>query len=420
MAVAGATFIDISTAPDFVPLLARVRASLLLFVIAMAGMAMNTKSWRPGDASRSRYFRLVGVVVAFAVLGVPFAVVKSTAFGEITEHYYKVLIQGAMVWAVCRTSGNRMTVLRAILLGAMVACVGGLIAPRGDGGRLQGSSNDANSLAMYGNLLLPLLAWYVWDKRNSLRWLGLAALPIPLATLGLAGSRGGVLAFSAMAASTVLLFTHKAPRQLRRLFPVAVLLGVIGVAAAPQSLTERVGSMLDGSDYNFSDATGRIPTWKRGMGYALDRPIFGLGIANFPEAEGRSEIANQYAEQGVGFGRFVAHSTYVQVIAELGFFGGAAFVLLFFMTIRDLFLRGRTAARTRDPDGIMLGTLAVALVGYGVSVAFLSYQYYSQTYILFGLAYGYFDSLDRADPAAPSPRRAVRRHRVNGTFPARI
>ena len=416
VAVAVGTFIDLSGIIAALPVLASIRAPFLLFAAGMLGLLLNTPAWRPRDARRSRMFRYLGVVLAVAILGVPFALVSYNALFWLRDHYLKVLIQGAMLWAVSRRSEDRLFVVRTIILAALWACVAALLGPRGDGGRIQGPFYDANSMAVLANLLLPLLAWYAYDRRNRWRWLSLVALPIPCLTLVLSGSRGGFLAFGAMLLSTSLLFTPRAPRPLRRLFPIAAVLGVVGVAFAPSSVIERVTTMLDGSDYNYSAETGRIGIWKRGLGYALTHPLFGVGVVNFPAAEGFSETAQSMARQGVGFARNVAHSTYVESLAELGLIGGGAFVLLIFLTARDLLKRGRTAARTRDPEGILVGTLAISFVGFAAAITFLSYTYFPLLYILYGIAYGYFDALD-APPSARRGRPLRLRRRTIGQRP---
>jgi O-antigen ligase len=278
----------------------------------------------------------------------------------------------------------------------VIQCVLAIIAPRGAGGRLSGMfDHDANSLALLANILLPLLAWYMLDKRNRLRWLAVAAVPIALMTLVLASSRGGFLAFGAMAASTVFLASRRAPKPLRRLFPIAATMALVGVALAPADVTQRVTAMIDGSDYNYTSDGGRMAIWKRGMGYAFSNPIFGVGFGNFGAAEGSSEIAARYAREGRGFVRNTAHSTYVEVLAEVGLIGGGAFILLLFLTIRDLFRAARSANRTRDPDAVLVGAFGIAVLGYAVSFAFLSYAWFSAGYILYGVAYGYIDGLDR-------------------------
>lgn len=420
--VAAATFLDLSILLDVIPPLAVIRAPLLLFAAATVGLALNTRSWRPRDMSKSRLFRLLGIVVAIGIIGIPFAIVSTRAFNVLVGDYSKVLLQGAMLWAVCRTSDNRVIVYRTVIVAICIACVTGIVSPRGDGNRLQASSYDANSLALLANLLLPMLAWYFYDRRNPFRFLALAALPIPALTIALAGSRGGVLAFGMMGASTALFATPRAPRALRRLFPMAALIAVIGVMAAPTVILERVQSVLEGSDYNLTADSGRLQVWKRGVGYALEHPVLGVGIANFPEAEGRSGLAAAYARQGLGFGRFVAHSTYIESIVDLGFIGGSAFILLLLLTIRDLFMGTRVAQRARDPDAILVGTLAIGFVGFAVSVLFLSYQYYNLPYILYGVAYGYLDRIDQpgAGPTVPRAGRAVgRRSLPRAGVPAR-
>src|SRR2546426_7538451 len=49
---------------------------------------------------------------------------------------------------------------------------------------------------------------------------------------------------------------------------------------------------------NFTEESGRIEVWRRGVGYMLQSPILGVGPDNFQTAEGRlSPFANRRSEE---------------------------------------------------------------------------------------------------------------------------
>ena len=390
LAVAGGVFLSLSALQLQFTILAAMRAAFLMLAAGGLGLALYTTSWGPQDMGRSRLFKHLGVVLATAVLGVPFALVQTRALDGLIV-YGKVLLLTGMVWGVCRHPENRLTVLRSATLGLLVACVSALWMSGGSLGRLAGLTYDANDLALVALMSLPLLAWYWLDHRNPMRWLGLLALPIPLFTLVRASSRGSFIGLGVMAFATVFLYSHRAPRRLRWMWPATAAIALAIAPFVPADTIQRARSITDQTDYNYTSDLGRLAVWRRGIGYAFGNPLVGVGVENFSAAEGFSDISAQYAARGQGFKWGTAHNVYVQALAELGLVGGGALILLIAFSIRDLFIRARSAGATGDPDGVLAGMLALSLVAFAVSGAFLSWAYYPAPYILIGITYGYLN-----------------------------
>lgn len=413
--VAAGVFLTLSAAHNNFPILVSVRAPFLLLSGGILGLAMHARTWRPGDARRSRLFKLTGVAYAIGVIGVPFAIVSGTAFTQVTDTYLKVLLLMCMVWAISRHPESRLVALRATLLGFLTACALALQAGLG-GDRLSGAFvYDANDLALVANMAIPLLIWYALDKRNPVRWLGFAGLPIPLLTILRSDSRGGMLALLAMALATSVFYASTAPKALRRAFPMVCLAGILALPFIPETTLDRFRSIANPeADYNYTSEEGRLAVWKRGVSYALANPILGVGMENFSAAEGRSSVALAQAADGRGFKWGAAHSLYVQAWAELGLIGGTALVALLWLTIRDLLKVGRVAGRTRDPDALMLGLIGVSLVGYGVAGVFLSWAFYPASYVLLAIAYASLDQMRGPAMAPQRSRMALRRRRGVG------
>ena len=153
--------------------------------------------------------------------------------------------------------------------------------------------------------------------------------------------------------------------------------------------------------------------WKRGMGYAVARPVFGIGLGNFPSAEGRSRVALQQFSQGRGWKWSAPHNSLVQITSELGFIAGSLFIVVIVGSIASLV---RTFRETQGQDQLP-AFLALSIVGYAVTGFFLTWAFYDLPYVLFGLAAGvlvqYSSGQAAADPtqgsiptAAAQPRRS--------------
>ena len=408
--VAAGAFFTLSGAHNNFPVLVSIRAPFLLLSASIIGLIATMPAWRPADAAKSRPFRYAAVIFAVGLMGIPFAIVQGLAFTEVTDSYLKVLLLMGMTWAVARTPTGRLVVLRATALGFVVACGLALQAGLG-GGRLSGAFvYDANDLALVANMSLPLLVWYGLDRRNPVRWLGFAALPIPLLTILRSDSRGGMLTLLAMGLATSAFYAGSAPKPLRRAFPLVCLAGMLALPFIPENTLDRFRSIANpGADYNYTSEEGRLAVWKRGMGYAITHPIFGVGMGNFGSAEGRSDIALATANQGTGFKWGAAHSVYVQAVAEIGFIGGGALIALLLLTIRDLMRVGRLAGRSADPDGMMLGLIGMSLIAYAVGGVFLSWAFYPAPYVLYGIAYAALDQMRPVANQSRRSRRALRR-----------
>jgi O-antigen ligase len=122
-------------------------------------------------------------------------------------------------------------------------------------------------------------------------------------------------------------------------------------------------------------------------------PLLGVGIANFPAAEGRHPLIVRLQEQGRGMKWSAAHSIWVQAGAELGIPGLLALVLMFGISFRLLWRTDRRLGGVGirgDPELKLLGEMGRPLVGVllGVAVAgsFLSHAYTPLLWMPFGLA----------------------------------
>ena len=228
--------------------------------------------------------------------------------------------------------------------------------------RLQslGGFNDPNDLCMIlvvGMVICLYLSGYRRTGLLSVFWL------IPVGVFGyavyLTKSRGG---FLAMLASLMALFYAKFG-LLRTL-----LLSVVVVPVMFVLFQGRQTELSSGED----TAKSRIELWSEGLDFFRSAPIFGIGLDEFQDQPGID---------------FVPHNTYLHCFAELGFFGGTAFVGAYFYAMWGLYRYGTPQVYSPDPEQRRLRPYLLALTaGYATSMLTLSRLLAVPTYLVLGLA----------------------------------
>lgn len=153
---------------------------------------------------------------------------------------------------------------------------------------------------------------------------------IPLGIYGygfaLTGSRGGFLALLAGLAVLV---------RLRFGLYKLVVLGVIGLPL----LVAVLGGRQTEITTRTQTAQQRVQIWSAGLLIFRSAPVFGVGMHHFTESVD-----------------FVAHNSYIQTYAELGFVGGTLFLSIFYLSVYSLYRlvvpsrRWLADLRARSPD----------------------------------------------------------------------
>lgn len=158
---------------------------------------------------------------------------------------------------------------------------------------------DPNDFATFAVTALPLGVYFTQRRnRPTLRIAAATGCVALVVAFVWAGSRGGFLALLGMLA--VLLLHYRAIALTRRLLAGGLMVGAMLLVATDRYWSE-MSSILDPTqDYNLTSETGRINVWKRGLGYVLERPVFGVGPSNFPVAEGVLSPLADRQQYGLG------------------------------------------------------------------------------------------------------------------------
>lgn len=217
----------------------------------------------------------------------------------------------------------------------------------------------ANELGATMAATIPIFFLYFLDKgMGRWRFFHFAVFGLLLLTLVFTGSRSALLGFIA----SMGFFSWRSRHRVVFAIVGAVML-VGGFFLLPQQYKGRYETMAQGKLDDSSSL--RLVIWGAGLRMMVDRPISGVGINCYGIANGM-----QYAPPGRN-NWMEAHSLYVQVPAEIGFFGAIVFFWFLFEYLRQ----NRRAAKAMVEEGdrwrfekilldaLFAGTLALLVTG---------------------------------------------------------
>jgi O-antigen ligase len=228
-------------------------------------------------------------------------------------------------------------------------------------------------------------------------------------------SRGAFL--GAVAVGLLMLLFLPGVSVLKRVTVLAGLITAMAFAAPPgywKTMNDFVSDPQ--SDYNWDAYSGRRNIAKRGVGYMLQYPIFGVGINNFTFAEGQ---LSEKAKSGEVVVRWAApHNSFVQAGAETGVIGLALWLTVMITSGGGMWrLRKRMPSwdkGTPEQRFLYLSTLFVpaAFIGFAVTAFFVSFAWSDQYYLLPVIVVGAYKAHERiVGPAAGAVPAGARRRR---------
>jgi O-antigen ligase len=192
-------------------------------------------------------------------------------------------------------------------------------------------------------------------------------------------SRGGFLGLCAV-------FLYCLARSPRKWVGLVVLVALIAVMMpfVPQRYWDDIVTITDTKQ---GTADIRLEIWKIGIRMWGANPVFGVGAGNFRWKVGTYQSAEQKLkyDRDLG-GSIIAHSLFVELLAELGTLGALVLLLLLWRTFKDL----HQVVRLGSADGrLPLRCYADAVIGATlaclVNGAFLSLLYYSYLWLFIAL-----------------------------------
>ena len=227
--------------------------------------------------------------------------------------------------------------------------------------RVMGTLGHPNRLAMYLEMLLPLVfgMWLI-ERKGMRRLLVIGVFGLGVMALIMTGSRGAWISF--FEAMFVLFFFLVKNRQMRLSSLLATaLIAIILISGVALFFTDMIEHRLYGDDHG--SAMSRIPMIQIALNLIQAHPLGGVGINNY------QEVMRKYNDTILGR-RFRSiprpvHNMYLLVAGETGVIGLSMMLWLLFVFVRTLI------QNTRGPDrmvsilnaAILSGLFAMCLHG---------------------------------------------------------
>lgn len=425
--------INISRFHQYLSFTRKFRPALVLVVLTAAYAWFNPRYLVTGSIVRSWPAKVMAGIAIAACVSVPFGISMGGSATFILDEFSKVMLFGFLLVAALRHARDIYTFVWAYVIGCgflayLAIFVYGLHASRGsDFARIQGGytfdSNDIGLVMLVGLVMTALVMQTTRGAGKMVAGVILVAISV---TIARTGSRGAFLGLVCVGLS--LLVMLKTVPVMKRVAIVFVT-GIVLVLAAPRGYWDQMATMLKPSeDYNMTSETGRKAVYLRGLNYWLMNPVTGIGINNFARAEGTLSYmaqATQSGQRDQGIKWSAPHNSFLEAWVEMGAIGGGLFFFMIFGgTVAMVRLRKKLpdSWARGDPEEQFLYKMAVylpsALIGFGVSGAFVSFAYLDLPYILAAYMAGLYMAVEAklgrvpAQAAAARPRRGSGRGRV--------
>lgn len=362
----GSMFIYLGKVGDIFPILAKLQLGKVMVALAVLAWLMEGGGKLAG-LSRNPVFRPFLGILLLILATLPFGVWPGNSFTYITQNFFKELIFIVLLIVTTRTTGDVRRVAWVFALNALVLDFAlhkyGVI-------EIELLSLDRNEIAMVSVMAIGLLLPMSTSGIKTLIKYGLIAAMVM--SILISSSRGGLLG---LATVLVTVSYFKLGGKVALTGVVVLVVGGLIYIQLPSYVKGRVDSIINyEQDYNLTAQDGRIEIWKRGMTMVANDPLTGVGLRNFPIAEG-------LMHSGVrGQAWMNAHNSYLQVAAEIGVIGFGFFVV---MLARMFSASKRLREQVQHPDLRMVGfSLTYALMAYIVCGFFLSQGFAPVLYIL--------------------------------------
>jgi O-antigen ligase len=405
----------------------RLRPALVLAALTAIYAFLNPRLITPYGVMRTWPARVIAGIAVWACLSVPFGVSLGGSAVFIIDEFSKTMLLTFLLVVSVRRASDLFTLVWAYVIstGILVYFALFVFGIKKTGGEMYRLSNlytwDANDV---GVIVLVGMALTLVTLQTSGKWGRNASIVILIgigATIARTGSRGAFLG---------LLVTALALLVLVKSVPLPRKLGLLGLALAalvvwaPPGYWEQMKTLQDPKeDYNWSSKDGRKEVAKRGLGYMMDYPIFGVGIHNFWRMECIEGEKVESRKIGHGIRCTPPHNSFIEAAAELGIPGVIMWSSLIFggmESMRRMRRRLPPSWRTGDREErflyLMTQYLIVAFAGFAVTSFFLSFAWIDIIYILAAFTAGMYVAVEhklrqaglQPAPLGPQPAAVLR------------
>jgi O-antigen ligase len=245
-----------------------------------------------------------------------------------------------------------------------------------------GAFQDSGSYGLAIAMILPLLVAIRQNVQSKLLGYSLLAA-IPLSCLTVIGTfeRGAFIALMVSLLTYILLQKRRIAALVASALVVSIALLIV---PKPEGYTERLATIRTYEEVGDRSAMGRLYFWSVAIRMVIANPL-GIGLRNF------EPLYDQYDTTDGLYGHERAvHNSHLQVLAENGFLGFAAWLFLFGYSYKVLFRVRKIAADERMPSDAsrfyftVANAFIVSQTAFFVSGSFYSAAHNDLTWYNFG------------------------------------
>lgn len=399
--------LSISKLGGYVAILRVLRPAFLLFGFSVVYVMLNPRRLAGADLFRFATPRLLVALGLVACGSAVFGISMGSSASFIIKEYWKTLALGFLMMGTMRTTGDLRQLMWATGLGGVILAWLSIFV-FGISKTSSGVAYDANDVGLIMLTCLPIMLLAFQTSTGKLKLFTVVGIALIMVTIGKTQSRGAFLAL--LCVGICMLFMLPGIAITKRIAFVAIT-GLIMFVAMPAEYRKSMTSLAENpeSDYNFNSVDGRVNIWKRGIGYMLDFPVFGVGINNFGRAEGTISDKAKNAPVNKGIWWNAPHNSYVEAGAETGITGLAIWVsmigtgLIVLRRIRRRLPKHWRLEGTPDQRFLYYATiyLPIAYVGFATAGFFVSFAWLEPFYILAALVVGVQVAYRREMPQQP-------------------
>ncbi len=312
--------------------------------------------------------KMLLVILTLAILFIPFAQSKADSLDSLSEPFIKLVIIFTLLLNVIDSRERLRSLLKLIVVCGTVISVGAvrsLLIGQFAKGRIEGivggMFQNANDLATAINILLPLAVVLALTSSGFIRLIYGLCATLMLAAIIVTFSRAGYLGLGAL--TVVMLW--KLRRRHRVLPFAAILLLLIALfVVMPGGYASRLSAAMLESKDKTESTDNRVEVIIKGFQVALAHPIIGVGMGNF----------YLYSRHDLK-----AHNSYLEIWAELGLLGLAAYLTLIIAPLRSLKRIENDTFKSPEAKEVEYFYLSIglqaAIVSYVICSAFSSIEY---------------------------------------------
>jgi hypothetical protein len=381
-------FAKISVLPELLVTFLHVN-TYILWIVSPPAMFGALFTGAIGKTLKHKSGRLFFWFFVWMMISLPFSSWVGGSVPEFRFYFQNTFVLMFIVGGLTLVWGEvRATFITIGAAGILIIGAARFLALTGEDGRMQMASaastiGNENDLASHLLFVLPFVLYLALDQRFNRVIRCLLAIPIAygIFVIFATASRGGFI--SLFVCFLFVLFRGSARQRMSAVVVGGVMVLAIPILLSGTNALDRLGSLFGGQHEEAKESgDARDYLLRQSIIYTFRHPVFGIGMDQFPNYEGKMSI-----DAGVRGNWHETHNSVTQVSSELGIPAVIFFVMAIgtaLASVNRIYGRARREGYTEIANASFCYLLSMA--GYLTSIIFLSNAYRYYLPIMIGLA----------------------------------